>query len=285
MRTKYVDRYIYRVVIMLIRIGTQQAGWGVIGPKAMICAASLLMLSACTSLPGDSKSRHDGPGRAWLIDSGKQETPQNLPKSRYGNMKEYTVFGKTYQVMESSEGYQERGEASWYGSKFHGRKTSSGEVYSMYDMTAAHKSLPLPTFVEVKNVANGRTIIVKVNDRGPFHGGRIIDLSYTAAARLGMLETGTGEVIVTALTTHVPDAEIKTPGPTVIQVGAFEDVSRAEALRQQVNNAFAADAAYIEREGDSVLHHVRFGVAGGASVQPVLSKLQQAGITQFSIIQ
>ena len=243
------------------------------------------LTSACTAIPGSSKSRSDGPGRSWLIDSGKQEVPQNLPKSRYGNMKEYTVFGKTYQTMETAEGYQERGEASWYGSKFHGRKTSSGEVYSMYDMTAAHKSLPLPTFVEVKNVANGKTIIVKVNDRGPFHGGRIIDLSYTAASKLDMLDTGTAEVIVTALTTHVADADIKNPGPTVIQVGAFEDAERAEALKQQVNSAFDANAAYIEQLKDSTLHHVRFGVAGGASVQPVLSKLEQAGIHQFSIIQ
>ena len=100
------------------------------------------------------------------------------PKSRYGNPESYVVFGKRYYVKDSSKGYVETGIASWYGTKFHGRRTSSGETYDMYAMTAAHKTLPLPTYVEVTNLNNGRSIIVKVNDRGRFHEIRIIDLSY-----------------------------------------------------------------------------------------------------------
>ena len=106
--------------------------------------------------------------------------PKKEPKSRYGNPKSYVVFGKRYYVMDSGKGYIEKGIASWDGTKFHGRRTSSGETYDMYAMTAAHKSLPLPTYVQVTNLSNSKFIVVKVNDRGPFHENRIIDLSYTA---------------------------------------------------------------------------------------------------------
>ena len=121
------------------------------------------------------------------------------PLSRYGNPESYVVYGKTYHTLSSSKGYKERGAASWYGTKFHGKRTSSGEPYDLYAMTAAHKTLPLPTYVEVTNLKNGRTVIVKVNDRGPFHDDRLIDLSYAAAAKLDILPYGTGEVEVRAI--------------------------------------------------------------------------------------
>jgi len=127
---------------------------------------------------------------------------RNLPKSKTGNMEQYTVFGKQYRVMETAENFREQGIASWYGKKFHGRKTSSGEIYDMYAMTAAHKHLPLPTFVRVVNLDNGKSIILKVNDRGPFVGDRVIDLSYAAAMEIGMAEAGTANVDVEALSTH-----------------------------------------------------------------------------------
>ena len=121
------------------------------------------------------------------------------PRSKYGNPSSYVVFGKRYHVLNSSQGFVERGIASWYGKKFHGRRTSSGELYDMHGMTAAHKNLPLPTFVKVTNLENERSVILRVNDRGPFHDNRVIDLSYTAAKKLGIVRKGTGYVEVRAL--------------------------------------------------------------------------------------
>ena len=125
--------------------------------------------------------------------------PRVEPRSRYGNPPFYEVFGKRYYVLSSSVGYWERGVASWYGPGFHKERTSTGEPYDMYGMTAAHKTLPLPAYVRVTNLQNGRSIVVRVNDRGPFVGNRIIDLSYTAAAKLDMLRNGTAMVEVRSI--------------------------------------------------------------------------------------
>ncbi len=127
--------------------------------------------------------------------------PRVEPPARTGNMAEYEQSGGTYRVLDTSEGYDERGVASWYGEPFHGRRTSSGETYDMYGMTAAHRTLPLPTYVEVTNLANGLIVLLRVTDRGPFHDPdrRIIDVSYTAAVKLGMVGTGTAAVRVRAL--------------------------------------------------------------------------------------
>jgi len=133
--------------------------------------------------------------------------PKVEPKSKYGNPKSYVVFGKRYYTKASSKGYVERGLASWYGKKFHGRKTSNGERYNMYAMTAAHKSLPLPTYVRVTNLTNRRSTVVRVNDRGPFHGKRIIDLSYSAARKLGMAAKGIAMVEVRAIDPGNPKSD------------------------------------------------------------------------------
>ncbi|WP_240184230.1 MULTISPECIES: septal ring lytic transglycosylase RlpA family protein [unclassified Halomonas] len=125
--------------------------------------------------------------------------PRDEPRSRAGNRSTYEVWGKTYHVLDDPSGYQREGTASWYGQKFHGYATSNGEIYDMYKMTAAHKSLPLPTFARVTNLDNGRSVIVRVNDRGPFHDDREIDLSYAAAARLDILDHGTGRVRVSVI--------------------------------------------------------------------------------------
>jgi rare lipoprotein A len=125
--------------------------------------------------------------------------PRIEQPSRAGNRSSYEVWGKTYQVLPDATGYEKRGTASWYGEKFHGYATSNGEIYDMYKMSAAHRSLPLPTFARVTNLDNGRSVIVRVNDRGPFHSDREIDLSYAAAARLGFLDNGTGSVKVEAI--------------------------------------------------------------------------------------
>ena len=154
----------------------------------------VVSLSACGGI-----KQSDGPGKAARATQAKPVLPKQEPLSKYGNPESYVVFGKRYYTLKTNAGFQEEGVASWYGKKFHGRKTSSGEIYDMYKMTAAHKHLPLPTFVNVKNLETGKTIVVRVNDRGPFHDNRIIDLSYAAAAKLGILNKGTGRVRVTAI--------------------------------------------------------------------------------------
>jgi rare lipoprotein A len=133
--------------------------------------------------------------------------PRVEPRSRYGNPPFYEVFGKRYYVLSSSVAYVERGVASWYGPGFHKVRTSTGELYDMNGMTAAHKTLPLPAYVRVTNLQNGRSIVVRVNDRGPFVGNRIIDLSYTAASRLDMLRNGTAMVEVRAIDPSAPSRD------------------------------------------------------------------------------
>ena len=134
------------------------------------------------------------------VDCIAEPVVTNEPPSAIGNRSPYSVLGKKYQVMQRVDGYVERGTASYYGNKFHGRRTSNQEVYDMYAFTAAHKTLPLPSFARVTNLDNGKSVVVRVNDRGPFHEGRVIDLSYAAAVKLGITQRGTGNVEVRALT-------------------------------------------------------------------------------------
>ena len=133
------------------------------------------------------------------LDTISDAVPVAEPRARYGNMAQYEAMGRTYRTLSTSVGYQAEGTASWYGEEFHGRRTSSGEPYDMYAMTAAHPTLPLPTYVEVVNLDNGRRVVVRVNDRGPFHADRIIDVSYAAAHRLAMIGRGTARVRIRAL--------------------------------------------------------------------------------------
>ncbi len=168
---------------------------------ALVWASLAGALTGCSTVPEHSAPA--GPPAteppASAQNGGKDPVLQLEPPSRSGNADSYVVFGRRYRVKETSEGYREQGTASWYGKDFHGRKTSSGPRYNMFDLTAAHKSLPIPTYVRVSNLTNGRDVVVKVTDRGPFVGNRLIDLSYTAAERLGMLGKGTAQVEVTAL--------------------------------------------------------------------------------------
>ena len=165
------------------------------GAALAIVALGALTLAACSGNVRDSAPS----GRVSIPDLPGDPMPRPEPRSRYGNGPIYEVFGQTYRVMDSSTGYKERGVASWYGKKFHGRLTSNREPYDMYAMTAAHKTLPLPTYVKVRNLRNDKTIIVRVNDRGPFVHNRIIDLSYAAALKLDMVQDGTSLVEVTAI--------------------------------------------------------------------------------------
>jgi rare lipoprotein A len=135
----------------------------------------------------------------------QEPVPRREPRARSGNRSPYTVLGKAYRVMDDSRGYHERGLASWYGTKFNGRATSSGELYDICSFTAAHKTLPLPSYVRVTNLDNGRSLVVRVNDRGPFHEGRVMDLSYAAAVRLGVDRTGTAHVELEAIDPGGPE--------------------------------------------------------------------------------
>jgi rare lipoprotein A len=168
-----------------------------------IIALSLItwLLSGCSSSSGRYQQANDShPDRLPTKGELKNAVPKAENKSRGGNKKTYQVWGKSYNVLDHAEGFTETGTASWYGKKFHGHLTSNGEIYNMYGMSAAHKNLPLPTYVKVTNINNNKFVIVRVNDRGPFHQDRIIDLSYSAAYKLDMLKTGTASVKVTAIT-------------------------------------------------------------------------------------
>ena len=169
--------------------------------RALPAVLGVALVAGCSTGGGGRYSqRHDSaPARLVDVAGIPDAVPRVEPRSRYGNPDSYVVRGRRYHTLDSSRGYVERGIASWYGTKFHGHRTSSGEPYDMYRMTAAHKTLPLPTYARVTNLRNGRSVSVKINDRGPFHENRLIDLSWAAAARLDILGEGTGLVEVRAI--------------------------------------------------------------------------------------
>jgi rare lipoprotein A len=246
-------------------------------PLFLLTAA--LLLAACSSrVPVPPADQDGAPARPMDVSRVPDAVPRHEPPSRYGNPVSYEVFGQRYHTLRSSDGYVERGIASWYGTKFHGRRTSSGEPYDMYAMTAAHKSLPLPTYAEVTNLKNGRKVIVKINDRGPFVGDRIIDLSYAAAARLGILADGTGHVEVRAIDPRGPatvtaqervtlspiataSAAAATTNPNLfLQVGAFTSRSNAERLQAELERAALGQVHVSAFAGlDGPLYRVRIG--------------------------
>ena len=180
-----------------------------------------------------------------------------VPKTERGN-KPYTVWGQRYEVLPSADGYREEGLASWYGTKFNGRQTSSGEVYDMYKLTAAHRSLPIPTYVRVTNLDNGKHSVVRVNDRGPFHPDRIIDLSYAAAVKLGFEDLGTARVRVAALLPEqaLPPAEAAAGPPFYVRAGRFESVAAADVMRAELR-VLAAGESFVVYSGED--YQVRLG--------------------------
>lgn len=232
-------------------------------PLAMILVS--LVLAGCSSTPGtssapDHSSRYTlaqdvGPEGDVDISDLEDASPRYEAPRPAGNRSPYTVWGKQYTVMTSAEGYVERGTASWYGKKFHGHKTSNGEIYDMYAMSAAHKSLPIPGYARVTNLDNGRSVVVRVNDRGPFHGDRLIDLSWAAAKKLDYLDRGTARVEVAAINVR-PDGSMFLAGqpwgeaapandqspPAVaagdrgifVQLGSFSRVEPARKMQDSV---------------------------------------------------
>jgi rare lipoprotein A len=211
--------------------------------------------------------------------------PRIEPRSKSGNPPFYTVLGHRYYVLASADGYVARGVASWYGPTFQGERTAMGERYDMYAMTAAHKTLPLPCYVRVTNLSNGRSVVVRVNDRGPFVANRLIDLSYTAALKLGMVKEGTAFVEVRAITPGEPAGSTLTrasqapPPGLFVQAGAFENQRNAERLLARLRAAGLANAFVLSRPEKHRLYRVRVGpVAGVAEYDALIARLAKLGI-------
>jgi rare lipoprotein A len=253
--------------------------------------AAVLALGACTTppktLPGPPAPDPSLFGKYYSDDGPPLTVPDNLaqvpdaqprdePFHKWAN-RPYTVFGQTYVPVVNKDRTKERGMASWYGRKFHGQKTASGETYDMFAMTAAHKTLPIPSYAKVTNVKNGLSVVVRVNDRGPFHAGRVIDLSYAAAVRIGIAAAGSGLVEVErvyakdgeaptlAATTPPTQAVVETPvvarepAGLWLQLGAFASADTAESFREHAARELdwmKEPIVVQQREG---LHRVRLG--------------------------
>ncbi|WP_018881556.1 septal ring lytic transglycosylase RlpA family protein [Thioalkalivibrio sp. ALE30] len=303
---------------------------------AALAVLLALVLAGCSSTP-DHKADPDRPLGDAAYDSypDPADVPQDLalipepeprdePPSRYGNPSEYEVFGQRYRTLRTSDGFEEEGYASWYGTKFHGRRTSSGEPYDMYAITAAHKSLPLPSFVEVTNLENGKQVIVRVNDRGPFVDGRIIDLSYAAAHRIDMTDAGVARVRIRAVgpgdTTPARVAEAPEPEPLevaaaaqpdiapepqetapaaastngeaaspgrFVQVGAFAERHSAEQVREDLRalGLEPVRISSVERDNGAQLHRVRIGpLADSDAVRTITDRLQGAAHVDYRVV-
>ena len=271
----------------------------------VLAVLTLVTLGGCSSQPVQRAE-----------ETAATETIINPPRGNRGNPAVYEVFGQRYFVLETSVGYRERGMASWYGEDFHGRSTSGGEPYNMYALTAAHKSLPIPTWVEVTHLGNGSRVIVKVNDRGPFVDDRIIDLSYAAAEGLGMVRAGTAMVEVRALGEPVGPAavgsvtaeltEVVSPGFSIIsaaaaatpgiddrpmqqvyaQVGAFSDRDNALRLVGTLKKG-GYDAVFVLSDNGSAgeLHRVRIGpLADLDEYDDLTERLASLGVNESRLI-
>jgi rare lipoprotein A len=255
---------------------------------------SLLLVSCSSNEAKKSSSGQKGryqmdndryPDNAPDVSLVKNAQPKYEPYSRQGN-RNYTVLGKNYQVLDSGKGFKEQGHASWYGSKFHGHLTSNGETYDMYTMSAAHKNLPLPSYVKVTNLDNNKQIIVRVNDRGPFHHGRVIDLSYAAAYHLGMLARGTAKVAIE--TVYIPSAEervisdLNDADNHFIQVAASQDKLRINMLAKQLETKYAVTSRVASSNG---IHRLQLGPIRQIHLtNKLLDRVQADGYPQSFIV-
>ena len=277
--------------------GSVSAGFRI---TAIAIAAIAATLSACVTADRDVRGAAPAPAAPPA-----DPIPRAEPRSRYGNGPVYEVFGQRYEVLDTSFGFRERGVASWYGPKFHGRPTASREPYDMHAMTAAHKSLPLPTFVKVRNLKNNRTIIVRVNDRGPFVDNRIIDLSYAAAQKLDMVRDGTTLVEISAISFDEPVRDARTaeadrnserdrarpataqqPARVFVQVGAFGD--RQNAARRHgllTRHGITSVVVDEQRRGDGSIYRVRVGpIDGVAHYDEIVARLSALGIADSHLV-
>ncbi|MDA0146890.1 septal ring lytic transglycosylase RlpA family protein [Vibrio sp. LaRot3] len=217
------------------------------------------ILIGCSSTPEKSEeeqptSRYSlkddiAPEKPISVEHIEDARPQYEPYSLGGN-KDYSLRGGDYKIIKDAKGFNQKGQASWYGKKFHGHLTSNGEIYDMYSMTAAHKTLPLPSYVKVTNTDNGKTTIVRVNDRGPFHPGRIIDLSYAAATKLDVVRTGTANVEIEVITVEKPTADHKQQGlPNYkIQVASSQHKDRVETLAKDLGQKLSVGSFVLSED-------------------------------------
>lgn len=278
----------------------------------LLLALVPLLLTACAG-PGALPGGIETDSAPRVVPDGLENLPDPVPRwepaRSAGNRSPYMVFGRTYHVMPSADGYAEEGLASWYGRKFHGRNTSNGERYDMFALTAAHKSLPLPSWLKVTNVANGRSTIVRVNDRGPFHDERVIDLSYAAAVKLGFADRGVARVRLEVIQPPRPlpggaaretasraDREAlpmddgtmeleKAAGRIWLQAGAFGDPASAAALRIALLDVLGAGPGGVDvrlEKGVDMLTRVRIGpitdLAEAGRLQALITVADVAGV-------
>lgn len=220
----------------------------------------------------------------------KDAIPRQDLITRAGNKNPYTVLGKTYQLIPVGDSYIERGVASWYGTKFHGRNTANGERYNLYAMTAAHTTLPIPSYVKVTNLDNNRSTVVRVNDRGPFHGNRIIDLSYAAAVKLGYAEQGTARVEVELIDLREQSRYEKQGGTKAVgqrfflQVGAFKSVDLANQLRAELK-LITSEEVNVSPSQPKGFYRVKIGpITGLAKVQQLSERLMASNMGQPRLI-
>lgn len=264
-----------------------------------LCALLLQGCSLFRRAPEPSAKPASLPkGAPRNLDAIPDAVPRKEPRSRYGNPETYEVFGRTYRVKRSAKGHVERGIASWYGPGFHAERTSSGEPYDMYAMTAAHKTLPIPVYARVTNLENGRSVVVRINDRGPFVGDRIIDLSYTAAHKLDMTRKGTALVEMRVIEPGEDSPPPSIPRPTTtantrpapssaigvssrfLQTGSFSARANAEAMRQRLAVAGIRNTLVREAQiGDRTVFRVQVGPFDGAlEAEDMIERLRIAGI-------
>jgi rare lipoprotein A len=243
---------------------------------------TVLTLAACSGSNPRVAWEGDGAPAANLKPADVIDAvPRPDPILRAGNSSPYSVDGVEYHVMDTAVGYDEQGVASWYGTKFHGNKTANGEVYDLYLATAAHRSLPIPSYVRITNLDNNRQIVVRVNDRGPFHPERLIDLSYAAAVKLGFVDQGTAPVRIQSLNlAGVDDHRGNAYGSyRYLQLGAFANPASAHSLRDAVAALVSVPVEVSAVDvGGRRLNRVRVGpVADGKQLQRLQNLLMTRG--------
>lgn len=264
--------------------------------KIILFSLLFIQLAGCSHRHRDFTHWDDAaPTHQVDVATIENAKPVHEPRSRSGNPDSYVINGTRYHVLASNENYTERGIASWYGTKFHGQRTSSGETYNMYAMTAAHKTLPLPTYAQITNLDNDRSIVVKINDRGPFIKNRIIDLSYVAAQKLGITGKGTGYVEVKTINpgktenpiTTVVNAKTGVPSTSnlYLQVGIFNDKLNAESLLKNLEKLQLPDIRVTTDTTNKVARYrVRIGpVANEVEADKLIDMLAREGHTGFRI--
>lgn len=287
--------------------------------KLCLLSSSVLLLAACqsASVPPSSTtapvanagrysiSQDRAPSQSLDVSQIREVIPVPLNRTMAGNRSPYTVNGRSYRVMQTEVGFQQTGLASWYGEKFHGHQTSNGEVFDMYQVSAAHTGLPIPSFVRVTNLENQRSIVVRVNDRGPFHNDRVIDLSYAAAYKLGFSNQGTALVHIEAIVpsqnvilaantatnpaTTVTASAAAAAGDRYLQAGAFSDLRAAQRLSDRLRD-LTSRPVFIRSiqaaDTSQQLHRVRVGpISDPSEIERISNLMQSANLGQPYVVE